>query len=150
MAAPPSEDKEFQLWQNVRGIYRTALKRLNSRLGEEGLTYPQYSVLLAIGQNGPMQMNRLGDFMLVAPANVTGLVDRLEKRGYVRRKRQTRDRRLYVIFLTAKGEEVYGNVSTRFRQYARSLSSTLSEAELEDALNALRKVRRRVDEVKEL
>jgi DNA-binding MarR family transcriptional regulator len=145
-----AEDKEFELWQDIRAIYRTALKRLNARLGEEGLTYPQYSVLLAIGQNGPMQMNRLSDYMLVAPANVTGLVDRLERRGYVKRKRQTMDRRLYVITLTEKGEGVFRKVSSRFQQYARGLSSGLSESEIDDALSALKKVRRRVDEVKEL
>ncbi|HXW36595.1 MAG TPA: MarR family transcriptional regulator [Nitrososphaerales archaeon] len=147
---PLPADPEFAMWQNVRSIYRTALKRLNARLKLVGLTYPQYSVLLAIGQNGPMQMNRLSEFMLVAPANVTGLVDRLEKRGYVRRKRSAEDRRLYLIELTQRGEETYKSVSSRFISYARSLSAGLSASELDAGLRALERMRTRVNELPEL
>jgi len=74
-------DSDFELWQNIRDIYRAALKRLNAKLRKERITFSQYSVLLALSRNGPMQMNKLSEHMLVAPANVTGLVDRMERKG---------------------------------------------------------------------
>jgi DNA-binding MarR family transcriptional regulator len=145
-----SSDSEIELWQSIRTIYREVLKRLNARLRKERITFSQYSVLLALSRNGPMQMNKLGEHMLVAPANVTGLVDRMEKKGYVRRTRDEKDRRLYVIEATEKGSRIFASISGRFRQYAGSLGSTLTRAELDSTLAALRKVRAEVKEPAEL
>ncbi len=141
---------ELELWQRIRTIYRTAIKRLNSRLAKEAITFSQYSVLLAISRNGPMQMNRLSEHMLVAPANVTGLVNRMEKKGYVRRRRDQKDRRLYVIEPTSSGSKIFREISTRFRQYAGRLGSDLTPAELGITLRALDKVRMRVEAVTEI
>ena len=143
-------DPELELWSEIRDIYRTALKRLNARLAAEKMTFPQYNVLLTLGRNGPMQMNSLGEHMLVAPANVTGLIDRIETKGYVRRRRDPNDRRLWVIELTEDGAKVYKGISSRFRQYARGLGSSLSPDELAATIASLDKVRKRVKEPAEL
>jgi DNA-binding MarR family transcriptional regulator len=147
---PASSDSEIELWQSIRTIYREVLKRLNARLRKERITFSQYSVLLALSRNGPMQMSKLGEHMLVAPANVTGLVDRMEKKGYVRRMRDEKDRRLYVIEATGKGSQIFTSISGRFRQYAGSLGSTLTSTELDSTLAALRKVRAEMKEPAEL
>ena len=152
MASPMSQPTglDIELWQSIRSIYRTVLRRLNSRLLKEGITFPQYNVLLVLSQKGPMPMNRLGEFMLVAPANVTGLVDRMEKKGYVRRGRDKKDRRLYVIEQTEKGSRIFSSISGRFRHYAGSLGSTLTHDEFESTLASLRKVLAEVEEMAEL
>ena len=147
---PSNSDSDIELWQSVRTIYRAVLKRLNARLRKERITFSQYSVLLALSRNGPMQMNKLGEHMLVAPANVTGLVDRMEKKGYVRRRRDENDRRLYVIEETEKGSRIFASISGRFKQYAGSLGSSLTRDELNSTLAALRKVRAEVQEPTEL
>jgi len=148
MSAP--SDSDVELWQVIRDIYRGALKRLNAKLYKERITFSQYSVLLALDRKGPMQMNRLGEHMLVAPANVTGLVDRMEKKGFVRRKRDERDRRLYVIETTEKGSQIFKSISSRFRRYTGNLGSTLSREERASVLEALRKVRLEMEETSEL
>lgn len=145
-----SADPGLELWNEIRDIYRTALKRLNAKLASERITFSQYSVLLALGRSGPMQMNELGEHMLVAPANVTGLVDRVERKGYVRRRRDPEDRRLWVIELTDSGARVYKSISSRFRQYAGGLGSSLSPEELAATISALAKVKERVKEPAEL
>lgn len=145
-----TSEPELELWQSIRTIYRAALKRLNARLLKERIAFSQYSVLLALSRNGPMPMSRLGEHMLVAPANVTGLVDRMESKGFVRRRRDKRDRRLYVIEPTLEGSRIFKNISARFVRYTTSLSSTLSPGELESALSALQKVRERVADSTEI
>ena len=148
MSGPSGSD--FELWQNIRDIYRAALKRLNAKLRKERITFSQYSVLLALSRSGPMQMNKLSEHMLVAPANVTGLVDRMERKGYVRRKRDERDRRLYVIEMTERGSRVFKSISSRFRQYAGNLGSTLTREERDSTLAGLRKVKMEVEKPAEL
>jgi MarR family 2-MHQ and catechol resistance regulon transcriptional repressor len=143
-------DSDFELWQNIRDIYRAALKRLNAKLRKEKITFSQYSVLLALSRKGPMQMSKLGVHMLVAPANVTGLVDRMEKKGYVRRRKDEKDRRLYVIEATGKGSRIFKSISSKFRQYTGNLGSTLTLKERESTLVALRKVRIEVEKPAEI
>lgn len=143
-------EPSMELWQSIRDIYRTALKRLNARLAKEKITFSQYSVLLALSRAGPMQMNKLGEYMLVAPANVTGLIDRMGKKGYVRRRRDPTDRRLYVVEPTEFGNRIFRSISGRFRQFSGSLGSELTPEELAVTLKALGKVRRRVEAEKEL
>jgi MarR family 2-MHQ and catechol resistance regulon transcriptional repressor len=147
---PVPSDSDFELWQSIRCIYRAALKRLNAKLLKERITFSQYNVLLALSRKGPMQMNKLSENMLVAPANVTGLVDRMEKKGYVRRRKDERDRRLYVIEATEKGTRVFTGISSRFRQYTGNLGSTLTREERDSTLEALRKVRTEVEKPAEL
>ena len=141
-----ANESGVELWQAVRTIYRTALRRLNAVLEKERITFPQYNVLLEISRNGPMPMSELGDHMLVAPANVTGLVDRMELKGYVRRRRDRKDRRLYVVEMTPIGKRIFRGISSRFRQYTGGLGSELTREELGSTLAALRKVRRKVEE----
>jgi DNA-binding MarR family transcriptional regulator len=147
---PAPSDSDLELWQSIRSIYRAALKRLNARLRKERITFSQYNVLLALSREGPMQMNKLSENMLVAPANVTGLVDRMEKKGYVRRRKGEKDRRLYVIEATEKGTRVFTGISSRFRQYTGNLGSTLTREERDSTLAALRKVRTEVEKPAEL
>lgn len=147
---PVPSDSDVELWRCVRDIYRAALKRLNAKLRKERITFSQYNVLLSLSREGPMQMNKLSENMLVAPANVTGLVDRMEKKGYVRRRKGTKDRRLYVIEATEKGTRVFTGISSRFRQYTGNLGSTLTREERDSTLAALRKVRTEVEKPAEL
>jgi MarR family 2-MHQ and catechol resistance regulon transcriptional repressor len=134
------DDPSTELWRLVRGIYRTALKRLNARLAKERVSFSQYSVLLALARRGPMQMNKLGENMLVAPANVTGLVDRMEKKGYVRRRRDEADRRLYMIEPTPLGVKTFERISERFQSYVRSIGKDLSQSERSAVVASLSKV----------
>ncbi len=146
----PSEDPTGEIWPLIRNAYRTALKRLNARLAKEGITFPQYSVLLALARHGSMQMNRLSEHMLVAPANVTGLVDRLQKRGYVRRAKKSADRRLYVIEMTAAGDEMYRRVSGRFASYVRSIENDLTPEEAAATIRYLRRILARIEATTEI
>lgn len=150
IAMASKEEQGSELWGLVRSIYRTALKRLNSRLAREKITFSQYSVLLALSRNGPMQMNRLSENMLVAPANVTGLVDRMEKKGLVVRSRATSDRRLYIIEPTDFGEATFRRISSSFRSYVRSIGEGLTGSEKSVAMAALRKMLENVEATKEI
>lgn len=145
-----ADEPGMELWALVRGIYRTALKRLNARLAKEKMTFSQYSVLLALSRKGPMPMSKLGEEMLVAPANVTGLVDRMEKKGFVSRERDPADRRSFVIRPTELGDRVFLSISVRFRAYVRSMGSSLTKEELAATLTALQKTRATIDSTKEI
>ncbi len=143
-------DLPVELWQNISAIYRTAVKRLNKRLSEDRISFSQFSILRAIGKYGPMPMSKLSEHMLVAPANITGLVDRMERKGYVERTRDQQDRRLFKIELTEKGRRTYEVISEQFWIYVRHVFSSLSDSERVMLLGLLGRIRNSVEQIETL
>ncbi|MEU7023524.1 MarR family transcriptional regulator [Streptomyces sp. NPDC046203] len=71
----------------------------------ENLTVSQAKTLATL-RRGPASMRALAGHMTCDASNVTGIVDRLEKRGLVRREADASDRRVKNVVLTAEGERV--------------------------------------------
>jgi MarR family 2-MHQ and catechol resistance regulon transcriptional repressor len=71
---------------------------------EHGITESQLGVLEALYHLGPMAQTQLCGKILKSGSNLTTVVDNLERRGLVRRERDTADRRVQVVHLTAAGK----------------------------------------------
>ena len=82
--------------RNVVAVYRPFLEPM-------GLTHPQYLVMLALWQHGPLSVRRLSDLLQLDPGTLSPLVKRLETGGLVRRDRDPRDERSLAIALTDAG-----------------------------------------------
>jgi MarR family 2-MHQ and catechol resistance regulon transcriptional repressor len=79
---------------------------LERRLLGLGLTDSQFGVLEALLHLGPSPQHELGRALFTSRANVTTVVDNLEKRGLVRRERGTLDRRLVIVHPTDDGRDL--------------------------------------------
>ena len=67
------------------------------------LTAPQSGVLRSLSRGGPLSSAALSRELCVTPSNITGIIDRLEKKGLVHRSRMQGDRRVTLIQLTEAG-----------------------------------------------
>jgi MarR family 2-MHQ and catechol resistance regulon transcriptional repressor len=84
--------------------------RLRSHLGESTLTESQFSVLEALLHLGPLCLSVLAQKLLQTGGNLTMVVRNLEKRGLVKRKQETSDKRYTSIYLTPAGEKLIRRV----------------------------------------
>jgi MarR family transcriptional regulator, organic hydroperoxide resistance regulator len=92
-------------------------------LGEEFELSPvQCHVLHLIEPERPLPMGRLADTLGCDASNVTGLVDRLEARGLVRRHASADDRRVKVLHLTPMGSRLRAQLLRRMTGSSCSLS----------------------------
>ena len=82
--------------RDVVAVYRPFLEPM-------GLTHPQYLVMLALWQHGPLSVKRLSELLQLDPGTLSPLVKRLETSGFVRRDRDPRDERSLAIALTDEG-----------------------------------------------
>ncbi|MGY1744261.1 MarR family winged helix-turn-helix transcriptional regulator [Blastococcus sp. SYSU D00695] len=82
--------------RTVVSVYRPWLEPM-------GLTHPQYLVMLALWQHGPLALKDLSRLLQLDPGTLSPLVKRLEAAGYVRRDRDARDERNLAIALTDSG-----------------------------------------------
>jgi DNA-binding MarR family transcriptional regulator len=80
----------------VVAVYRPLLEPM-------GLTHPQYLVMLALWQHGPLSVKDLSRLLQLDPGTLSPLVKRLEAAGLVRRERDPRDERALAISLTDAG-----------------------------------------------
>jgi DNA-binding MarR family transcriptional regulator len=91
-------------------ILRTAemlYEKLNAALKPRDLTFTQYNVLRILRGAGAtgVTCSQLAERMIVRDPDVTRLLDRLEKRGYVERRRSEQDRRMLIVTISAAGLE---------------------------------------------
>ena len=86
----------------VRAVYLDSQKM--SR--QFGLTGPQSVVMRLLLNNGSMSSADLSRLMYVTPSNMTGIIDRLEKKSLVKRVGKAGDRRVALIVLTDNGREL--------------------------------------------
>jgi DNA-binding MarR family transcriptional regulator len=80
----------------VVAVYRPWLEPM-------GLTHPQYLVMLALWQHGPVSVKDLSRLLQLDPGTLSPLIKRLEAAGLLRRDRNPRDERSLAIALTDKG-----------------------------------------------
>src|SRR5580693_3216076 len=102
---PPGPDScdAWQLLVQFFFVQRAHLPPLAAKLE---LSPAQCHVLHLIGPGRPIPMGQLADTLACDASNVTGLVDRLESRGLVRRHPSEADRRVRVLDLTPKGSRL--------------------------------------------
>ena len=106
-------------------------------------------VLTVLQVHGPMPMSKLADALDVSVASLTGIIDRMEARGLVERRREPDDRRVIVVHRTDAGDAVFGEMAAERRKHLEMLFERMTDEELESflvGLRALRRVRSEMDE----
>ncbi len=91
-----------------------------------------FAVLEVLRQKGPQPVKTLGEQVMLTSGSITTAVQRLEKKGLVRRQRGQRDGRLVLVELTETGQALIQEGFVRHNEDLDALFSPLSEAERAD------------------
>ncbi|HSN56309.1 MAG TPA: MarR family transcriptional regulator [Candidatus Sulfomarinibacteraceae bacterium] len=112
---------------------RRAVNAVSLREGEvmraAGLTESQFGALEALLHLGPLCQHELAGKVLKSAGNMTTVVDNLERRGLVERRRDGEDRRVVTVHLTASGRDLVRAVFPRVVEVLVDAFSTLSATE---------------------
>jgi MarR family 2-MHQ and catechol resistance regulon transcriptional repressor len=129
-------------------IYYTASclkKRADEFFRAFGLTDVQFNVMMLLahqsGAEGGLSQAQLSDMMLVNRANVTSLIDRMEKADLVARTAAANDRRYNIIKMTGKGKRLFAKVEPLYAKQVRQIMATLKTGEQKRLEAMLEKVR---------
>jgi len=112
-----------------------------SRLQHGQVSLVHLNVLILLEATGPLPMNRLADALDISVASVTGVVDRMEARGLVERRRDAEDRRVILVHTAEGGRRLFAEIDQKRRQGLGKLLSGLSDAELTGLLAGHRALR---------
>ena len=123
----------------IREIERLFSKVLVEVIGKQNnITNQQWAVLKIISKK-PMQMNELGHELLVSSPTITSLIDRMEKKGLVKRE-DCKDRRKIEIQLTPEGKKFYEKTREQIMEFLQKSVSALTPQETTELLFLLRKL----------
>lgn len=108
------------------------------RWHEGSLSLVHLNVLTLLEVEGPLSMSRLAEALDVSVASATGIVDRMERRDFVRRRHDTEDRRVVLVELTDRGAAVFRALGVDRRLRLARVLAELSDDELEGFLKGVR------------
>lgn len=97
--------------------------RVHRPLAAFDLTISQFGVLEALHHKGPLCQRDIAAKILKSTGNITLVIDNLEKRGLVRRERDTEDRRYLTVHLTDEGRAM---ITDAFSRVAAAICTELS------------------------
>jgi MarR family transcriptional regulator, 2-MHQ and catechol-resistance regulon repressor len=96
-----------------------------------GLNRTEFGVLELLYHKGTQPLQQIGGKVLMSSGNITYVVDKLETKGYVRRKASSEDRRLIYAEITEAGQAL---MESMFPEHARLLDQVMSVLSSEEKL----------------
>ena len=107
-----------------------------------GLTFSQYNALRVLNnsQDGQNSVTNASKIMIVSGPNMTGIAKRLEKNGFIIRKRDPRDERITLLEITPKGKQVLKNIKTVKDKNIMSYVKSFSEEEKKRVIADLKQI----------
>jgi len=128
----------------ILGVAHTSLFRHLSKLMKEKnlpITPEQFSVLSHLWQKDGLQQTELALCTNRDRANVTRILDILEREGIVERRDDANDRRVFRIYLTEKGNSLREATAACAQQSIADSLVGLTEAEIETCIRVLLKIK---------
>ena len=130
MSLPTDKAEAERLADFVLFTQRSCILNLSTELNRGKISFPQFFLMAYLSSEDYLTMSDIAKKMGHSTAAATGLVDRLEKLGYVERVHAAEDRRKIMVRITGKGTDLVANMRG---EIASSLAETMAEMDEEEA-----------------
>jgi DNA-binding MarR family transcriptional regulator len=126
-------------WLFLRASFRS--KRGFIKIAEKyELTVVQLYTLVQMKSGHPLPMNMIADMLGCDPSNVTGIIDRLFSQSYIVRQEKPSDRRVKMISLTPKGEQLRERVIKDIQAYHSDALEKLTQDQKDQLRDLLKQI----------
>ena len=122
-----------KLERRQRYFMRDALK-------SSGLKGIMYKYVITIKKNPGTSQDFLAEFHSVDKSRVARVVRELERMGYINRLANENDRRYHRIFLTAKGEELFGTIQQVLMEWGSVIAKNISAGNIAITIDTIEKM----------
>lgn len=143
----PFDSVEQEAHLNVLRTSDLLHHRFGKFLRDYGLTTSQFNVLRILESEGqPLPSLEIGQRLVQAVPAITGLIDRLEKLGFVKRRRCEEDRRVVYVELTPCAEKLLIEIDEPLKKLHRELAGPLTKSELKEITRLMEKLRHGIEQ----
>ncbi len=140
-----SEDITEKIVMLIHRYVRSRALHTKALARDYALSVPQLLCLQCLQEKGRMSMSGIAEHMMVSVSTVTGIVDRLEKKGLLERRRLSGDRRIITITLTDSGRSLPKNTPPAVHHSIIHAVRMLSESERANLYQTLESLHRLID-----
>lgn len=141
-ATAPLDDPYGPIIADFRAAMNQVKCASSERLVRKGISMAQLHILYTLQRSGEMPMSRLADVLQVSLSNATGLIDRIEERGFVERTRVPEDRRIVMIRVTDAGRRMLEEVDAISSELLRSVFGRIGRSQVAAVGRAIAELRR--------
>jgi DNA-binding MarR family transcriptional regulator len=120
------------------------MQKLSDRFfAQFGLTDVQFNIMMILKEAGDtgLSQQQLSEHLIVTKSNVVGLVDRLERSGYVRRMAHPSDRRFNQIVLAPRGSAIVSKIEKQYFSEVDRMMNALSTTQKKSVIQAMESIR---------
>jgi DNA-binding MarR family transcriptional regulator len=116
----------------ISKVCQKLIINLQKAFSENGIevTPIQVMLLFYLQKNNGSSLTQISQGLMLENPTVTGLIDRLEKLGYVKRSDHPNDRRVYLVYLTEKGNKVANKALPIVKKINEQIKEGYSEKEM--------------------
>jgi len=134
-----SDLQDNLLWQLLQVSFR-GKKGLINIAETYDLSFVQVYTLCTVVPGKPLSMNEIANMLNCDASNVTGIIDRLFSREYIVRQEKPGDRRVKMVSLTPKGEELRSQIVGKILSYHSESLERLNSKQKEQLSSLLKKI----------
>ena len=124
-----SMNKNRELYNLVRDVHHLLQRGIDKELESLNISFVQFGVIQVLSRLGKATMTELIDEIGCAPSNMTTMIQRLKRDGYVKKENHQSDQRITLVCLTEKGEQVKEKFNAQYEEYLRKIFGFLGNEE---------------------
>lgn len=124
------------LWKAAKAVEQVD----RDSIAQTGLQLSEFAILEVLLHKGPQPINTIGEKVLLTSGSMTAAVNRLEKKGLVKRLRAPSDGRSFHIHLTERGTAVIQQAFEQHRHNLEKIVYDLDNAERSALVRLLKKI----------
>jgi len=133
-------DEFIRRYEEVYLCSSRVVRSMISEQAMQGLTHEQFYLLRILKMKGTSTPSDLAESCYVNRSAITSMMNRLVAKGYVRRFRDEKDRRIVLLEITEEGNAIYSLVLRNVHKFVESIINQFSEREIEEFLRIYEKI----------
>lgn len=135
-----NEELSLKLFVVLTRTLNAIKKKVEEDIKCLGLNPTEFAVLELIYSKGEQPIQKIGEKVLIASSSITYVVDKLEKKNYLRRKPSPKDRRIIYAVLTEEGKQFMDEVFPKHKVAIQEILAGLNVEEKATMIKQLKKL----------
>jgi MarR family 2-MHQ and catechol resistance regulon transcriptional repressor len=124
------------LWKAAKAVEKVDRESID----RTGLGLSDFTIMEALLHKGPLTINQIGQKVLLTSGSMTAAVNRLERKGLVKRIQDASDGRCFYVRLTKRGRKVINDAFSGHQQNLEKIAEVLTREERTELVRLLRKL----------
>ncbi|WP_138494830.1 MarR family winged helix-turn-helix transcriptional regulator [Paenibacillus pinistramenti] len=122
--------------------YRSLMDRAVKDMKQYGLAASEFTILEVLYHKGSFPLQQIGEKVLITSGSMTYNIDKLEKRGLLKRVPSEADRRVILAELTDEGRQLFDDIFPKHAAFVHSMMPELTSEEKRALTEQLKKLGR--------